>query len=134
MTAEVGQILLLVSLMAALAMGTLPLIGASKNHAGLMAMGWRAAIAQAVLLAGAFALLTRAFIVQDFSVEYVALNSNSLLPMQYRISAVWGSHEGSLLLWELILALWTLAVALFSKALPDALSVRPHPAASSRGA
>ncbi len=124
MTAELGQILLLVALLAALAMGTLPLIGARNNHAGLMSMGWRAAIAQAVLLIAAFVLLTRAFIVNDFSVEYVALNSNSLLPLQYRFSAVWGSHEGSLLLWEMILALWTLAVALFSKSLPEAFRAR----------
>ncbi len=124
MTAELGQVLLMTALVAALIMGVLPLIGAHIKHDGLISMGWRGAIAQAVLLAGAFALLTRAFVVQDFSVEYVALNSNSLLPMQYRISAVWGAHEGSLLLWELILALWTLAVALFSKALPAAFRAR----------
>jgi cytochrome c-type biogenesis protein CcmF len=124
MTAELGQILLLTSLLTALLMGVLPLIGASTNNAGLMAMGWRGAIAQATLLTMAFVLLTRAFIVQDFSVEYVAMNSNSLLPLQYRISAVWGAHEGSLLLWVLILALWTLAVALFSKTLPDAFRAR----------
>jgi cytochrome c-type biogenesis protein CcmF len=124
MTAEIGQILLMVALVAAVITGTLPLIGTRINHSGLMSMAWRGAIAQAVLLTGAFVLLTRAFIVQDFSVEYVALNSNSLLPMQYRFSAVWGAHEGSLLLWELILALWTLAVALFSKTLPEAFRAR----------
>ena len=124
MTAELGQVLLMTALVAALVTGILPLIGARIQHDGLMSMGWRGSIAQAVLLAGAFALLTRAFIVQDFSVDYVALNSNSLLPMQYRISAVWGAHEGSLLLWELILATWTLAVALFSKALPAAFRAR----------
>ncbi len=77
-----------------------------------------------MLVAGAFAMLTWAFVVQDFSVEYVARNSNSQLPMEYRFSAVWGSHEGSLLLWELILCLWTFAVALFSARLPEDFRAR----------
>ncbi|NNE05777.1 MAG: heme lyase CcmF/NrfE family subunit [Xanthomonadales bacterium] len=118
MTAEIGQVLLIAALFTALLLGTVPLLGASSRQPALMAVAGRAAIIQAVLLAGAFALLTRAFIVQDFSVEYVAMNSNSLLPLKYRFSAVWGAHEGSLLLWELILAAWTMAVALFSRSLP----------------
>jgi cytochrome c-type biogenesis protein CcmF len=124
MTAELGQITLLLALMVALAMGVFPMLGARFSHAGLMAVASRGAMAQAVLLAFAFALLTRAFVVQDFSVEYVALNSNSLLPLKYRFSAVWAAHEGSLLLWELILAMWTLAVAMFSKSLPRAFRAR----------
>ena len=67
----------------------------------------------------AFAILTYAFVTQDFSVAYVAQNSNSLLPWYYRFSAVWGAHEGSLLLWVLILNVWTVAVAAFSRRLPD---------------
>jgi cytochrome c-type biogenesis protein CcmF len=124
MTAELGQIALLVALLAAISMGVFPMLGARTNNPNLMAIGSRGAWVQAALVAGAFVLLTRAFVVQDFSVEYVALNSNSLLPLQYRFSAVWGAHEGSLLLWELILALWTLAVALFSKSLPEAFRAR----------
>jgi cytochrome c-type biogenesis protein CcmF len=124
MTAELGQITLLLALLAAVALGIFPMLGARLNNPSLMAMAGRGAWVQALLLLGAFALLTRAFVMQDFSVEYVALNSNSLLPLQYRFSAVWGAHEGSLLLWELILALWTLAVALFSKTLPAAFRAR----------
>ena len=77
-----------------------------------------AALAQAVLVALAFAVLTGSFVINDFSVRYVASNSNTLLPMVYRYTAVWGSHEGSLLLWALILASWTAVVALFSRKLP----------------
>ena len=68
-----------------------------------------------LLLAGAFAVLTATFVQQDFSVRYVAENSNSLLPLVYRYTAVWGAHEGSLLLWAVILAAWTAAVARFSR-------------------
>jgi cytochrome c-type biogenesis protein CcmF len=124
MTAELGQFVLLLAVLAAVSLGVFPMLGARTNNTGLMAMASRGAIVQAILVAAAFALLTRAFIVQDFSVEYVALNSNSLLPLKYRFSAVWGAHEGSLLLWELILALWTLAVALFSRSLPRAFRAR----------
>ncbi len=72
----------------------------------------------------AFGILTYAFIVGDFSVRYVAENSNSLLPTYYRVTAVWGAHEGSLLMWALILAAWTAAVALFSRALPQPVIAR----------
>jgi cytochrome c-type biogenesis protein CcmF len=124
MIAELGQIALLGALLISIIMGILPLIGASRGNQQLMNVGGTAAAAQFLLVAFSFGLLTWAFIVQDFSVEYVARNSNSLLPMEYRYSAVWGAHEGSLLLWELILCLWTFAVALFSKALPDAFRAR----------
>jgi len=100
------------------------MIGAARGNQQLMKVGSTAATAQFLLVASAFAMLTWAFVVQDFSVEYVARNSNSQLPMEYRISAVWGSHEGSLLLWEMILCLWTFAVALFSKGLPDDFRAR----------
>ncbi|MEE7567447.1 heme lyase CcmF/NrfE family subunit, partial [Xanthomonas sp. Kuri4-3] len=79
---------------------------------------------QLALVAGAFAVLTHAFLVQDFSVRYVAENSNSLLPLAYRYSAVWGAHEGSLLLWTLVLALWTGAVALGARSLPAPVRAR----------
>jgi cytochrome c-type biogenesis protein CcmF len=118
MSAELGQVILLLALLSAVALGIFPMIGARTGNAGLMAMATRGAVVQASLVGAAFALLTLGFMVNDFSIEYVALNSNSLLPREYRFSAVWGAHEGSLLLWELILSMWTLAVALFSKALP----------------
>jgi cytochrome c-type biogenesis protein CcmF len=124
MIPEIGQVTLMGALLIAFVMGTLPLIGASTGNQRLMKIGQTGAIAQFFLIAGAFAMLTWAFVVQDFSVEYVARNSNSQLPMEYRFSAVWGSHEGSLLLWEFILCLWTFAVALFSKKLPDEFRAR----------
>jgi cytochrome c-type biogenesis protein CcmF len=124
MIPEIGQITLMGALLIAVLMGILPMIGASTGNRRLMKIGQTGAIAQFFLVAGAFAALTWAFVVQDFSVEYVARNSNSQLPMVYRFSAVWGSHEGSLLLWELILCLWTFGVALFSKKLPDDFRAR----------
>ncbi len=124
MIAEWGQLALLGALLISIIQGVLPMIGASSGNQQLMKVGSTAATAQFLMVATAFALLTWAFITQDFSVEYVARNSNSLLPMQYRFSAVWGAHEGSLLLWELILCLWTFAVALFSKSLPDDFRAR----------
>ena len=124
MIPEIGQITLIGALIIALVMGTLPLIGASTGNQRLMKVGQTGAMVQFLLVLIAFVILTWAFVVQDFSVEYVARNSNLLLPMEYRFSAVWSSHEGSLLLWELILCLWTFAVALFSKKLPDDFRAR----------
>jgi cytochrome c-type biogenesis protein CcmF len=124
MIAEFGQVALLGALLISVLMGLLPLIGATRGNQQLMKVGVAGATAQFLLIGSAFAMLTWAFVVQDFSVEYVARNSNSDLPMQYRYSAVWGSHEGSLLLWEMILCLWTFAVALFSKGLPDDFRAR----------
>src|SRR3546814_13785105 len=89
-----------------------------------MALARPAAYAQLLFLALAFAMLTTLFVVQDFSVLYVARNSNSLLPLAYRFSAVWGGHEGSLLLWVLILGIWTGAVARLSHALPQPVVAR----------
>ncbi|MBB5014331.1 heme lyase CcmF/NrfE family subunit [Rehaibacterium terrae] len=118
MLPELGQFALILALVVAFAQTILPLAGAQRGHEGLMRVARPAAWGQFVLLAISFALLTWAFIAQDFSVAYVAHNSNSLLPMQYRFSAVWGAHEGSLLLWVLILAGWSAAVAHFSRSLP----------------
>ena len=124
MLPELGQVLLLCALLAALLQALLPLWGAQRGQAAWMAVARPAAFAQLALVAGAFALLTVAFVQQDFSVAYVAENSNSLLPLAYRYSAVWGAHEGSLLLWVLVLALWGAAVALWSKRLPDTVRAR----------
>ncbi len=124
MLPELGQILLGCALLAALLQAVLPLLGAQRQRAEWMAIARPAAYAQLVLIAGAFAVLTAAFVQQDFSVRYVAENSNTLLPLAYRYSAVWGAHEGSLLLWVLVLALWGGAVALGSKQLPDTVRAR----------
>ncbi len=124
MIAELGQVLLIAALLISLILGTLPLIGAHKQNKALMQVGTKASLVQLALIAGAFGILTWAFVVQDFSVEYVARNSNSRLPMEYRFSAVWAAHEGSLVLWELILSGWTAAVALYSRRLPDPFRAR----------
>jgi len=124
MIPELGQLAIILALCMALAQAIFPLAGAQLNRATWIAIAKPAARAQFSFLLIAFACLTYAFIANDFSVDYVARNSNSLLPIQYRISAVWGSHEGSLLLWVLILGLWTLAVTIFSKHLPDILIAR----------
>ena len=124
MLPELGQITLILALLVSILQATLPLVGAQRGITPWMAVGRPAAYAQLALVGLAFVVLTWAFVVQDFSVAYVAKNSNSLLPMMYRYSAVWGSHEGSLLLWALVLALWTGAVALWSKRLPDEVIAR----------
>ena len=118
MLPELGQIALLLALLVAALQALLPLLGAQRDVPVLMAVARPAAWMQLLLVGLAFAILTYAFVVNDFSVQYVAENSNSLLPTLYRYTAVWGAHEGSLLLWALVLALWTAAVARFSKALP----------------
>ncbi len=118
MLAELGQIALILALLTAVVQSSLPLLGAQRGDVRLMQVARPAAYLQLVLIALSFALLTTSFVQQDFSIAYVAHNSNSLLPVAYRFSAVWGGHEGSLLLWVLVLALWTGAVARFSKALP----------------
>ncbi|MBA3929803.1 MAG: c-type cytochrome biogenesis protein CcmF [Xanthomonas sp.] len=124
MLPELGQIALILALLVAILQSVLPLAGAQRNKAAWMDVARPAAYAQLWLVTLAFIVLTIAFVQQDFSVKYVADNSNSLLPMVYRYTAVWGSHEGSLLLWALVLALWTGAVALFSRSLPDVVMAR----------
>ncbi|MBC7989770.1 MAG: heme lyase CcmF/NrfE family subunit [Luteimonas sp.] len=124
MLPELGQIALILALLIAALQAALPLLGAHRGIAPWMAVARPAAYAQWTLVAAAFALLTYAFVTQDFSVQYVAENSNSLLPLVYRYTAVWGAHEGSLLFWVLVLATWTGAVAWFSKSLPDDVIAR----------
>jgi cytochrome c-type biogenesis protein CcmF len=121
---ELGQIALLLALLVVALQAVLPLVGAQRGIGSWMAVARPAAYAQLALVASAFAILTHAFVVQDFSVQYVAENSNSLLPWYYRYTAVWGAHEGSLLLWALILAVWTALVARFSRRLPDEVIAR----------
>ena len=124
MLPELGQVALVLALLVALLQAVLPLAGAHRGVTPWMAVARPAAYVQLALVALAYALLTHAFIAQDFSVGYVAQHSNTLLPMVYRITAVWGSHEGSLLLWTLVIALWTAAVARFSHTLPATVSAR----------
>jgi len=124
MIPELGHFALILALLVAIAQGTLPLIGAQRNDASLMALARPAATAQFLLVAFAFGCLTYAFATSDFSVELVAQHSNTQLPLHYRVAATWGSHEGSLLLWLLMLTAWAMAVTLRSKNLPAPLLAR----------
>jgi len=124
MIAEVGQFVLVLALALAVVQATLPLIGAARGDAALMTLAERTAIGQAAALLIAFAALTYAFVVSDFSLEVVYLNSHSLKPMLYKVSGVWGNHEGSMLLWVLVLALFSAAVVLFGRNLPPTLKAR----------
>ena len=124
MIPEFGQFALVVALVAALVQATLPLIGAAKNIPAWISVARPAAQAQFLGLSVSFACLVYVFIQNDFSVLYAAENSNTKLPIAFRISAVWGAHEGSLLLWALTLGLWTYAVTLFSKKIPDIMIAR----------
>ncbi|MCY1280241.1 Cytochrome c-type biogenesis protein CcmF [compost metagenome] len=124
MIPELGHLALILALCMALVQSSLPLIGAWRGDRQWMSLAQPAAWGQFAFLAFAFGCLTYAFMVDDFSVAYVASNSNSALPWYYKFSAVWGAHEGSLLLWALILGGWTFAVSVFSRQLPEQMLAR----------
>ena len=124
MIPELGNLALMLALCLAGVQATLPIVGTFQNNARWMALAGSAAAGQCLFVVLAFASLMASFIQNDFSVAYVAANSNSLLPVFFRIAGVWGGHEGSLLLWTLMLALWTLAVVLLSRQLPRATLAR----------
>jgi len=119
---ELGHLCLVLALCLAGAQAFFGLAGPLTNRPAWTAVARPAAVGQFVFVAAAFGLLTHAFIVNDFSVTYVASHSNSALPLMYRISAVWGAHEGSLLLWVLTLSLWTAAVCGLSRQLPESVA------------
>ena len=119
MIAEIGQFALIVALSMAVLLSVLPLIGASKNNGMLMATARPLSFGMFALILLSFCILLWAFYTNDFTLQYVASNSNSQLPWYYRLTAVWGAHEGSLLLWVLIQAGWTVAVATFSRGMPQ---------------
>jgi cytochrome c-type biogenesis protein CcmF len=118
MIPQIGHFALVLSFAIALVLASVPLIGAQTGTVSWMRMGRPLAKVQFVLVALAFAALAYAFLTDDFSVLYVAENSNTAMPLIYKFSALWGAHEGSLLLWVFILSLWTLAVSIFSRSLP----------------
>src|ERR1044071_4210003 len=124
MIPEIGQFALILALMLALTQATLPLIGAAKGQQQLVALAKPAAQAQFIFVAIAFCTLGYSFISNDFSVLNVAANSNSRLPLHYRLAATWGSHEGSLLLWTFMLTIWMVGVTLFSNHLPEEMIAR----------
>jgi cytochrome c-type biogenesis protein CcmF len=119
MIPEIGNFSIMMALCVALVQGILPIAGAARGNGRWMALARPAAFAQFLFITIAFGCLVSSFINNDFSVLYVASNSNSTLPLHYRITATWGGHEGSLLLWTQILVVWTFAVALLSRQLPQ---------------
>ena len=124
MIAELGHFSLILTLCMALVLGTLPIIGAFRGIAGWIAVAKPAAYAQLLFMILAYAALTYGSITHDFSIKYIATNSNTALPMVYLVSGVWGAHEGSLLLWGLVLTIWTALVARFSSRIPDTTIAR----------
>jgi len=124
MYAELGQYAIILALIFAVVQAIIPMIGAQKGWSNWMSLGVPVAQIQFILILLAFAALTYAFVVSDFSVRLVAANSHSDKPMLYKVTGVWGNHEGSMLLWNLILALFGAAVATFGNNLPPALKAR----------
>jgi cytochrome c-type biogenesis protein CcmF len=124
MIPEIGHFALILALSLALCQGIMPLAGAHRGDAGLMAVARPAALGQFLFVVIAFVCLAHAFLTSDFSVLYVANNSQLALPTVYKFSAIWGAHEGSLLLWILILAAWTVAVSRFSQELTESFAAR----------
>ncbi len=124
MIPELGHFALALALAIGILQAIVPLIGAQRGNVLWMSLARPAARTQLVFIALAFVALAHAFVTNDFSVAYVAANSNSALPLAYRISALWGAHEGSLLLWVLLLSCWSCAVSFASRGLPLAFVAR----------
>jgi cytochrome c-type biogenesis protein CcmF len=124
MIPELGHFSLMVALAVALVLGTLPIIGAARGNETWMDLARPAARAVFVLVLVAAACLVASFVRDDFSVLYVATNSTRALPLRYKVAAFWGGHEGSMLLWLLILSFWMFAVSLFSRHLPQPMVAR----------
>jgi len=124
MIAEIGHFALLLTLLVAIVQGSLPMIGAARGNTAWMAVGRPAALLQLALIATAFLCLMQAYVSSDFTLLNVVQNSHSAKPLLYKITGVWGNHEGSMLLWIVILALFGAAVAVFGRNLPPTLRAR----------
>ncbi|MDY0072321.1 MAG: heme lyase CcmF/NrfE family subunit [Thauera sp.] len=124
MIPELGHFALVLALVIAVVQAVVPMVGASRNRFTLMAVGRPAAQGQFFFIVVSYVCLTWAFIESDFSVHLTAVNSHSDTPLMYKITGVWGNHEGSLLLWAMSLSLWTVAVSVFSRNLPEAFVAR----------
>ena len=124
MIAELGHFALLLALMTSIVQATLPLFGAHRVDRGLMALGSYAGVSSFLLVAISFACLTYSFVVSDFSVSLVAANSQIAKPLIYKITGVWANHEGSMMLWVLILVIFAAAIAVFGHNLPETLKAR----------
>jgi cytochrome c-type biogenesis protein CcmF len=123
MTPEIGYFALLLALFISVTQSAMPFVAARRHDLRVAAFVDQAALGQFTFIAVAFASLTYAFVTSDFSVEVVAANSHTAKPLLYKISGVWGNHEGSMLLWVLILSLFGAAVAIFGRNLPDRLRI-----------
>lgn len=124
MIPEIGNFALIVALFLSITQGVMPIIGAARNNTVMMGTARTLAVGQFVIVTVAIGCLVYSFVNNDFSVLYVAQHSNSQLPIQYRVAALWGGHEGSLLLWTFILTVWTVSVATFSRHLPQEMVAR----------
>jgi cytochrome c-type biogenesis protein CcmF len=124
MIPEIGHFSLILALCMAFILAIVPIVGATRTISGWIAVARPTAFAQLLFVAIAYGCLTYSFLTHDFSVKYAAMNSNTALPVLYLVSGVWGAHEGSLLLWALVLCCWTALVAKFSRAIPDATVAR----------
>jgi len=124
MIVEIGHFALILAVCVALVQGVLPLAGTAFDHQRWQALARPSAAVQFLLIAFSFGVLAHGALTDDFSIKYIAEHSNSLLPAQYKFASVWGGHEGSLLLWMLMLSGWTVSVALFSRTLPLAMVAR----------
>ena len=124
MIPEIGNFALIVALFLSIIQGVMPIIGAARNNTVMMGTARTLAVGQFVIVTVAIGCLVYSFVNNDFSVLYVAQHSNSQLPIQYRVAALWGGHEGSLLLWTFILTVWTVSVATFSRHLPQEMVAR----------
>ena len=124
MTIELGHFALILALFVAVIQGTIPLAGAARRNAGWMAVARPAAVTVFLLIALAMGALMHAYVTSDFSVINVIQNSHTDKPLLYRITGVWGNHEGSMVLWVFMLSLCAAAVAVFSDNLPPALRAR----------
>lgn len=121
MSAQVGYFALLLALVISLVQAAAPVVAARRRDPAIAAVVDQAALGQLTFIVIAFASLTYAFVISDFSLQVVAANSHTTKPLLYKISGVWGNHEGSMLLWVLILAIFGAAVALFGGNIPDGL-------------
>ncbi|MDQ7075070.1 MAG: heme lyase CcmF/NrfE family subunit [Gammaproteobacteria bacterium] len=124
MIAELGHFALILALCMSIVQVVFPLLGAARGNQNWIALAKPATLAQTLFVLISYGLLTYAFLVHDFSLAYVAQNSNTHLPVIYLISGVWGAHEGSLLLWALMLAGWSTAISFFSRSVPEIVVAR----------
>ena len=118
MIPEVGHFSLILAFCLSIILATSPIIGAAKGNVAWMSLARPLSAGVFVFLAACVAILAYAFVTDDFSVRFVAQHSNTLLPIQYKFTAVWGGHEGSFLFWTFMLSAWMLAVSIYSKNMP----------------